>query len=129
MCVKTKVFLLINFHIHHYSAVNFLCFQENEGVEHDFFPHLFKKNCLRNQMGLKSYLHFGSRRGREYFFCNMLSGFIFIFPFYLNPLLLSSLSVQKTEFIDIVTVMSTLPIGFYPFPKRKEILISLWLLE
>ena len=37
MCVKSIFFLLINFHIHHYFAVNLLCSHKNEGEEHKFF--------------------------------------------------------------------------------------------
>lgn len=75
MCAKTIVFLLINLHIHHYFALNLLCIQENEDKEHDFFPSLFRENCLRNQMGLRIYLHFGCQRGGEYLFLKTFSGF------------------------------------------------------
>lgn len=69
--MKTIFFLLINFHIHHYFAVNLLCIHKNEGEEHKFF--LFVQNCLRNQMELKINLHFGWQMGREYFFLKDVS--------------------------------------------------------
>lgn len=43
MCVKTIVLILINFHIHHYFALNLLCIQENEDEEQDFSPFVQKE--------------------------------------------------------------------------------------
>lgn len=51
MCVKVVFFLLINFHIRHYFAVNLLCIRENESEEHNFFPFCSKRTVLQIKWG------------------------------------------------------------------------------
>lgn len=57
MCVKSIVFLLINFHIHHYFAVNLWDIQENEGEEHTFFSPFVQKEMSSKWNRLNADLH------------------------------------------------------------------------
>lgn len=60
-----------------------------------FFPLLFKKNCHRNQIRLKIYLHIGCQRWGEYF--KMLSGLNFMFLFHINTHTLLCLPLKKKK--------------------------------